>query len=102
MLKLVKAIKSNKTKTFFLLILLLSLTRIDFRFDEINPGSFVDDAEYYYHVQTIAIDKDLDYSNQMPNTPYRNLNVDDPVKYCQFIQLVLEFCFTNNLFYELN
>lgn len=80
MLKLVKAIKSNKTKTFFLLILLLSLTRIDFRFDEINPGSFVDDAEYYYHVQTIAIDKDLDYSNQMPNTPYRNLNVDDPSK----------------------
>ena len=80
MLKLVKVIKSNKTKAFFLLILLLSLTRIDFRFDEINPGSFVDDAEYYYHVQTIAIDKDLDYSNQMPNTPYRNLNADDPSK----------------------
>ena len=75
-----KVIKSNKTKAFFLLILLLSLTRIDFRFDEINPGSFVDDAEYYYHVQTIAIDKDLDYSNQMPNTPYRNLNADDPSK----------------------
>ncbi len=75
-----KIINSKKTKTFFLLILLLSLTRIDFRFDEINPGSFVDDAEYFYHVQTIAIDRDLDYSNQMPDTPYRNLNVNEPDK----------------------
>ncbi len=75
-----RLIYSKKTQSFFLLILLLALTRIDFRFDEINPGSFVDDAEYYYHVQTIAIDKDLDYSNQMPNTPNRNLNVDSPDK----------------------
>ena len=59
---------------------MLIFTKVDFRFDEIFPGSFVDDAEYYYHVQTIAIDKDLDYSNQMPNTPNRNLNVDNPDK----------------------
>lgn len=75
-----KVIYNKKTKFFALLILLLLLTRIDFRFDEINPGSFVDDAEYYYHVQTIALDKDLDYSNQMPNTPHRNLNRDDQSK----------------------
>ena len=78
--------KNNKVlnNPFFLFIfctlLLLLLTKIDFRFDEINPGSFVDDAEYYYHAQTIAVDYDLDYSNQMPNTPYRNLNFDYPNK----------------------
>ena len=70
-------LKNNKIKTLLLVLLLLSITKIDFRFDEINPGSFVDDAEYYYHAQTIAVDKDLDYSNQMPNTPYRNLNKDN-------------------------
>ena len=73
--------KLNKNISYVLIILvLLTLTKIDFRFDEINPGSFVDDAEYYYHVQTIAIDRDLDYSNQMPDTPYRNLNVEDKNK----------------------
>lgn len=73
--------KLNKNVSYVLIILvLLTLTKIDFRFDEINPGSFVDDAEYYYHVQTIAIDRDLDYSNQMPDTPYRNLNVEDKNK----------------------
>ena len=70
--------KLTKFIRYFLVVFfLLTLTKIDFRFDEINPGSFVDDAEYYYHTQTIAIDKDLDYSNQMPNVPYRNLNIKD-------------------------
>ena len=68
---------NNKVLFVLIVFLLLALTKIDFRFDEINPGSFVDDAEYYYHAQTIAIDRDLDYSNQMPDTPYRNLNVED-------------------------
>lgn len=73
--------KLTKFIRYFLVVFfLLTLTKIDFRFDEINPGSFVDDAEYYYHTQTIAIDKDLDYSNQMPNVPYRNLNIKDTEK----------------------
>ena len=76
-----KKASSNKFIRYFLVIFfLLTLTKIDFRFDEVNPGSFVDDAEYYYHTQTIAIDRDLDYSNQMPNVPYRNLNIEDTEK----------------------
>jgi hypothetical protein len=79
-MKIKKILNSSVIFFFLSIIFLLLLTKIDFRFDEINPGSFVDDAEYYYHAQTIAIDYDLDYSNQMPNTPYRNLNSDDPSK----------------------
>ena len=73
---------NNKVLFILIVFLLLALTKIDFRFDEINPGSFVDDAEYYYHAQTIAIDRDLDYSNQMPDTPYRNLNVEEELFFC--------------------
>ena len=56
-------------------------TKIDFRFYEYPPGLIVDDAEYYYHVQTIVKDFDLDYSNQMEGADYRNLNKlnDSPV-----------------------
>ncbi len=72
-----KNLKSRNALLVFFIFLFLLSTKIDFRFDEINPGSFVDDAEYYYHAQTIAVDYDLNYENQMPNTPYRNLNADN-------------------------
>ena len=75
-----KSSKKNRIQVFLIILILLLSTKIDFRFDEINPGSFVDDAEYYYHSQTIGIDFDLDYSNQMPGTPNRNLNKDDKEK----------------------
>jgi len=75
-----KSFKKNRIQVFLIILILLLSTKIDFRFDEINPGSFVDDAEYYYHSQTIGIDFDLDYSNQMPDTPNRNLNKDDKEK----------------------
>ncbi len=63
---------------FIVLLVLLTLTKIDFRFKEIPPGLIVDDAEYYYHAQTIAIDFDLDYSNQMKGATNRNLNIENP------------------------
>ena len=68
-------LKNKYINIFIVICALLIFTKVDFRFDEIFPGSFVDDAEYYYHAETIAVDFDLDYSNQMPDTPNRNLNV---------------------------
>jgi len=68
-------LKNKYINIFIIICALLIFTKVDFRFDEIFPGSFVDDAEYYYHAETIAVDFDLDYSNQMPETPNRNLNV---------------------------
>ena len=56
----------------------MTLTKIDFRLKEIPPGLSVDDAEYYYHAQTIGIDFDLDYSNEMAGALNRNLNADNP------------------------
>ena len=68
--------KSKKLyfKLFLSIFILLLFTKIDFRFYEYPPGLIVDDAEYYYHVQTIVKDMDLDYSNQMEGADYRNLN----------------------------
>jgi hypothetical protein len=63
---------------FLILLVLMTLTKIDFRFKEIPPGLSVDDAEYYYHAQTLGIDFDLNYINQMEGAPSRNLNKDDP------------------------
>ena len=63
---------------FIILLILMTLTKIDFRLKEIPPGLSVDDAEYYYHAQTIGIDFDLDYSNEMAGALNRNLNADNP------------------------
>ena len=63
---------------FIILLVLMTLTKIDFRFKEIPPGLIVDDAEYYYHAQTLGIDFDLNYANQMDGAPNRNLNKEDP------------------------
>lgn len=73
-------IKNNK-KIIILLFVLLLFTKIDFRFKEITPGLIHDDAAYYYHAQTIGVDLDFDYSNQLSGTDKRNLNVEtgDPV-----------------------
>lgn len=46
-------------------ILILLLFKVDYRFKEIYPGGSQDDSSYYYHTQTLAVDFDLDYSNQL-------------------------------------
>ena len=66
-----------KTKKLYfaaVLILILSLIKIDYRFNEIPYGLEVDDAEYYYTAATIGIDYDLDFSNQMIGIENRYLN----------------------------
>ena len=69
-----------KTRTFyfiFLLTIIFSLLKIDYRFREIPYGLEVDDAEYYYSAVTIGIDFDLDFSNQMEGVENRYLNQEE-------------------------
>ena len=69
-----------KTRTFyfiFLLTIIFSLLKIDYRFREIPYGLEVDDAEYYYSAVTIGVDFDLDFSNQMEGVENRYLNQEE-------------------------
>ena len=49
----------------------MTLLKIDYRFKEIFPGGSQDDSSYYYHTTTLAIDFDLNYTNQL-NGNYRD------------------------------
>ena len=68
-------------KKFFVFLIitlfLLSFIKIDYRLKEINAGAISDDSSYWYHAQTIGIDLDLDYSNQLEGTNKRNLNIEN-------------------------
>jgi len=56
--------QKNKVFTFLLILfVLLSLFRVDYRFKG-TVECCSDDYDYYLHASTIAIDFDLDYSNQ--------------------------------------
>ena len=55
----------NILKILLIVIILLLFTKVDYRLYEIAPGSIQDDSIYYYHTQTIAIDFDFDYTNQL-------------------------------------
>ena len=52
-------------KILLIVVILLLFTKVDYRLYEIAPGSIQDDSIYYYHTQTIAIDFDFDYTNQL-------------------------------------
>ena len=67
----------NLTTILFLTFLLMTFFKIDFRLKEIPQGALSDDSSYYYHAQTIGVDLDLDYSNQLKGTNKRNLNVEN-------------------------
>ena len=66
--------KTNKLYFSIFVMIILSLIKVDYRFDEIPYGLEVDDAEYYYTAATIGIDFDLDFSNQMKGVENRYLN----------------------------
>ncbi len=51
-------------KIFILTFILLLFMKVDYRLKEVGPGGSQDDSVYYYHVQSIVIDNDFDYSNQ--------------------------------------
>ena len=62
----------TKNRFIFSLIIVFALLiflKIDFRLiSEISCCG--DDFDYYIHAKTIAIDGDLDYSNNLPDDPY--------------------------------
>ena len=66
--------KSKKLHLIIFILVIFSLIKIDYRFQEIPYGLEVDDAEYYYSAVTIGIDFDLDFSNQMSGIENRFLN----------------------------
>ena len=66
--------KSKKLHLIIFILVIFSLIKIDYRFQEIPYGLEVDDAEYYYSAVTIGIDFDLDFSNQMRGIENRFLN----------------------------
>ena len=55
----------------------MSLVKVDYRFEEIDYGKSVDDAEYYYSAITVGVDYDLDFSNQMEGVENRYLNKEN-------------------------
>ena len=67
-------LKSKKLHFIVFILVIFSLIKIDYRFQEIPYGLEVDDAEYYYSAVTIGIDFDLDFSNQMKGIENRFLN----------------------------
>ena len=61
--------KQNLTIYFFLVLFFLLFLKIDYRFID-NITCCGDDFDYYIHAKTIALDNDLDYSNNLENDPY--------------------------------
>ena len=59
---------------FFILIVLMSSFRIDYRF-KTTVECCSDDYDYFLHASTIAMDFDLNYENQEPR-PYSYINND--------------------------
>ena len=59
---------------FFILIILMSSFRIDYRF-KTTVECCSDDYDYFLHASTIAMDFDLNYENQEPR-PYSYINND--------------------------
>ncbi len=87
---------------FFYLFIVLLFTKIDYRFVNEIPCC-QDDHDYYSHAETIAIDFDLDYSNQFKGNEekryYRN-NVTAPRGFIGSGFLASPFLFIGNLFYK--
>ena len=64
------SIKKNIVSLVIIFLILSLFFRVDFRF-KTTVECCSDDYDYFSHAQTIAIDYDFDYSNQLPQThPY--------------------------------
>ena len=77
-----------KTKKIFYILLFtmffLSLIKTDYRLiNEINCCG--DDFEYFIHAQTIAVDRDFDYSNQILNKSNARFSYNDKIAPAGFV-----------------
>ena len=55
----------KKYKILIFVLVILFLTKIDYRQNSLGTYNPSDDASYQYHAYTIGLDFDLDYSNQI-------------------------------------
>ena len=81
------------------MFLFLLFLKIDFRFAE-NIYCCGDDHDYFLHAETIAIDGDLDYSNQLKGLEDRRFNKNGKIAPIGFIGsgiLSAPFLFIGNL-----
>ena len=76
----------KKTTFIYILvtIILLLFLKIDFRFQD-TVFCCGDDHDYYMHAETIAVDFDLDYSNQLKGYETRRFNVNGKIAPTGFI-----------------
>ena len=61
-----KIFKNRYVLIFLLSLFFLLITKIDYRFIE-EIRCCQDDHDYFIHAETIAVDLDFDYSNQLEN-----------------------------------
>ena len=69
---------NKKSTVFFLVILFLLLLRSDFRFIE-KPLCCGDDHDYYSHAESLVIDYDFDYSNQLEGFEKKRYNKNNKI-----------------------
>ena len=68
----------KKSGVFLLVILFLLLLRSDFRFIE-KPLCCGDDHDYYSHAESLVVDYDFDYSNQLQGFEAKRYNKNNKI-----------------------
>ena len=88
-----------KIKTFLILVFIsLIFLKTDFRFIE-NINCCGDDHDYYLHAETLSLDFDLDYSNQLKgieNKRYKSNGKIAPIGFFGSGLLASPFLFIGN------
>ena len=70
-----KLLRNKKLVYLFLITFLLLLLKIDYRLiEEINCCQ--DDHDYFMHAETISVDFDLDYTNQLKGFESKRFNLE--------------------------
>ena len=91
--------KKQKVFYFLIFIFFLLLIKTDYRIAS-GVNCCGDDFDYYIHAQTLAIDYDFDYSNQIPNYSkfyYTNGSKIAPVGFSGSGILAAPFLFIGNI-----
>lgn len=76
--------KNTFLTSIFITIILLLFLKIDFRFQD-TVFCCGDDHDYYMHAETIAVDFDLDYSNQLKGIETKRFIFEDNIAPTGFI-----------------
>ena len=94
-----KLLRNKKLVYFFLIFFFLLLLKIDYRLIE-SINCCQDDHDYFMHAETISVDFDLDYSNQLEGFETKRFNNNGKIAPKGFIGtglLSAPFLFIGNL-----